>query len=422
MSDANRERIEALRQAVALSPAAAPLRRLLAEALQAGERHEEACDEYRTLLSGPGQVDGDLVRASTEAALACGDLEFAQWCLDRADASGVVEGLSLVRERVKEAMAASNVLRLVPRHANAPPEGERFRSELAPVRLDDIGGLADVKKLVNRLIVLPIRRPDLYSKYGRRSGGGVLLHGPPGCGKTMLARAIAGECQLPFFNVRLEDILDAYMGISERNLHEAFQTAREAAPCVLFFDEFDALAFSRSRHTSSGYRSIVDQLLQEMDAIGADNNGILVLASTNAPWDVDDALKRPGRLDRIIFVPPPDLEARARIFDLNAARTHSQRIDARRLAKLTPLYSGADIREVVERAVDFVIEEALDGGTEPPLTTAHIERAIEGMTPSTLEWLLRARNYVEFANAGDRYKDIEQFLRTKEVRKWKDFG
>ena len=136
------------------------------------------------------------------------------------------------------------------------------------------------------------------------------MYGPPGCGKTMIARATAGEVNARFINVSLNDILDMWMGNSEKNLHAIFEEARNNAPCVLFFDEIDALGASRSDMKQSSGRHLINQFLQELDGIGNNNDGVLVLGATNTPWNVDPAFRRPGRFDRIIFVPPPDQEAR----------------------------------------------------------------------------------------------------------------
>jgi SpoVK/Ycf46/Vps4 family AAA+-type ATPase len=217
-----------------------------------------------------------------------------------------------------------------------------------------------------------------------------------------------------------EEILDPFVGLSERNLHDVFVQARNAAPCVLFLDELDAIGFARRKHTGSAGRPLVDQLLQELDSIGSENEGILVLAATNAPWDVDEAAKRPGRFDRLLFVPPPDQTARERILELNLRGRPTRNIDVGALAKKTRLFSGADLRALVERALDAVIDEALDTGTEPPLDRDHLERALGGMRPSTLEWLATARNYVEFANESGRYDEVSRFLVSREARAWKD--
>jgi SpoVK/Ycf46/Vps4 family AAA+-type ATPase len=233
----------------------------------------------------------------------------------------------------------------------------------------------------------------------------------------MIARATAGECELPFANVRIEHVLDPHFGISEQNLHDAFDTARATAPCVLFLDEIDAIGFARRKHVGSAGRPLVDQLLQELDAIGSDNRDLLVLAATNAPWDVDEALKRPGRFDRMLFVPPPDEQARHRILELLLDGRPTANLELDALACTTPLYSGADLRALVERAVDDVIDEAIKTGTEPPVTMRHLNGALKSMRPSTLEWLATARNYVEFANEGGRYDDVRAYLRSPEGRR-----
>jgi len=206
--------------------------------------------------------------------------------------------------------------------------------------------------------------------------------------------------------------------VSERNLHDAFEAARSHAPCVLFLDELDAIGFARRKRSSSVGQTLVDQLLQELDAIGSDNRSLLVLAATNAPWDVDDALLRPGRLDRRIFVPPPDEPARREILAIYTRGVHAVSLDLGRIAGRTPLFSGADLKALVEQAIDAVIDEALETTTEPPFTTAHLERALNAVRPTTFEWLARAQNYIEFANEDRRYDGIAKFLRSGEAHKY----
>jgi SpoVK/Ycf46/Vps4 family AAA+-type ATPase len=336
-----------------------------------------------------------------------------------AQQAGIVEGVAELRRAIDSSLGLEGVMQIV-RHAGPDGTAIPFEFEAGQTTtFADIGGLDEVKKAIHRMIILPFQRADLYERYRRRAGGGVLFYGPPGCGKTMLARATASECGLPFSNVRIEEIVDPFFGVSERNLHDMFEQARRASPCVLFLDELDALGFARSKHSGSVGRQLVDQLLQELDSIGSENDAMLVVAATNAPWDVDDALKRPGRFDRLLFVPPPDEAARVRILETLLSGRPAEALDIRNLARKTPLFSGADIAALVERAIDAVIDEALETGAERPLRMTHFNTALTTMRPSTLGWLATARNYVEFANEGGRYNEVGSFLVSREAKAWR---
>ncbi len=234
------DRVEGLRSALTAAPENHVLRLLLAEALVDGGKPAEALAEYDQLFVAD-QLDGAGLVAGGRAALAAGRHDRAQAFVDAAGTTGTVNGISELRNEINESLGLQQMVQLVKPGVDedgvAGPE-----LELDPktaVTFADVGGLDDVKKAINRTIILPFQRHDLYEKYKRGAGGGVLLFGPPGCGKTLLARATAGECGLPFSNVRIEEILDPYFGASEANLHDAFVQARRFAPCVMFLDELD---------------------------------------------------------------------------------------------------------------------------------------------------------------------------------------
>ncbi|MFC9688490.1 tetratricopeptide repeat protein [Kribbella sp. NPDC056951] len=409
------ERIDALRKAVDANPDDVLLRLVLAESLVGAENTEEALDQYVVLLDKDGLPEDQLVPVG-ELAAANGRLALLRSLLETARQKGVVEGTGRLQQLVDEMISERSGVKI-----KVGPETEEtpFSADTAKetTTFDQVGGMEEIKRVIHRMVILPLSRPELYEKYGRKSGGGVLLYGPPGCGKTLLARATAGECGLPFINVRIEDVMDPYLGVSERNLHAAFERARANAPCVLFLDELDALAFARHKHGGSEARRLVDVLLQEMDAIGSENDGLLVLAATNAPWDVDEAMLRPGRFDRVIFVPPPDEPARADILSVLVKDVPADGLDLKAIAAQTPMFSGADLRALIERGVDRVIDEALAGGGEPPLAMHHLADVLSTVKPSTLDWLHRVRSYIEFANQSERYDDVASYLKSRDVRR-----
>lgn len=290
---------------------------------------------------------------------------------------------------------------------------ELARREREPERIGfaDIAGLEDLKRTVRLQIIEPFLKPGLFAKFRKRAGGGVLLYGPPGCGKTMIARAVATECRAEFMTVGISDVLNMYIGESERNLAAIFDKARHARPCVLFFDEIDALAYSRSKAQSEHTRQVVNEFLAQLDGFGTDNQEVLILAATNMPWDVDPAMKRPGRFSRQVFVPPPDEAARAHIVELKLRGVPHEGVDGREIAARTRHFSGADIEGVVELAKDYVLEDHLTREVERPIGQADLLRAAEATEATTLDWLRTARNLVKYAGADDSYKDVEAYLR-----------
>ncbi|KAA1420455.1 ATP-binding protein [Mumia zhuanghuii] len=401
MTTPGRSRIDGLRAALEASPDNETLLLLLAEALRADGEGDAALDLYERLLATHALPAHDAL-AVADLALALGRLGVARGCLEVARNGGEVEGLADLELRITTALATSD----------AP-----IAQAAETVRFSDVGGLDHLKKVLHRMIVMPYVRPDLYAKYGRRGGGGVMLYGPPGCGKTLVARAVAGECGLPFVPIRIEDIVSPYFGASETNLAEVFAHARALAPCVVFIDELDALAYKRHRAEGDSARRLTNVLLQAMDGVGSDTTDILVLGASNEPWDVDTALVRPGRFDRHVFITPPDADARAVILRrlLRDVHTDARAID--RVVARTDFFSGADLRAVVERAADRAIDRALDTGDEAPLGAADLDHALTDLRPSTLDWLRRARDHVEFSNADDRWEDVAAYLRSRPIRK-----
>lgn len=283
------------------------------------------------------------------------------------------------------------------------------------VTFADVGGLGDVKKQIERRIILPYQKPSLFERFKKRVGGGILLYGPPGCGKTLLARATAGECNAEFYNVAISDVLDMYIGESERKLHALFERARTKTPAVLFFDELEALAGKRQYAREGTAAKLVSQFLAEMDGFTRNNQGVLILGATNVPWAIDPAFRRPGRFDRVVFIPPPDQAARASILALLLADRPlgdaSAQVLAQKLAAKTSGFSGADLEGLVEMAADLAIERSLAAAREEPIDEASLLEALKSVKPTTLEWLTTARNHARFANEGGQYDDVLDFLR-----------
>ncbi|MDE1165696.1 MAG: ATP-binding protein [Pseudomonas sp.] len=276
---------------------------------------------------------------------------------------------------------------------------------------DDIGGLDELKKTIHKKIILPYQKPGLFQRFRKKVGGGVLLYGPPGCGKTLLARATAGECKATFFNIAISDVLDMYIGESERKLHALFEQARAQAPAVMFFDEVEALGGKRSNTREATSSKLVSQFLSEMDGFTHDNHGVLILAATNVPWSVDSAFRRPGRFDRVLFVPPPDRPAREAMLKMMMAdRPSADDIDFAFLAKNTSGFSGADLSELIETAADEAIEASIAQGAEQPISDKHLKLALKEVRATTLEWLTTARNYARYANEGNQYDEVLAFL------------
>ena len=274
----------------------------------------------------------------------------------------------------------------------------------------NVGGMDALKEDIRMKIIYPMEHAELFRAYDKKIGGGVLLYGPPGCGKTLISKATAGEVKANFISLGLHQILDMWIGNSEKAMHQVFEVARQNAPCVLFFDEVDALAADRKDLRQSAGRTLINQFLAELDGAEGDNDGVLILGATNAPWHIDPAFRRPGRFDRTIFVPPPDEPARVSIIDIMSKKKPISELDAKALAKKTAEFSGADLKAVFDMATEEVLAGAMKTGKVVPITTKDLIKAASRHRPTTKAWFESAKNYALYANQGGHYDDILKHL------------
>ncbi|NEP18899.1 MAG: AAA family ATPase [Leptolyngbya sp. SIO4C1] len=285
--------------------------------------------------------------------------------------------------------------------------------EQPSITFEDVGGMESLKEEIRLKIIYPITHAEMYKAYGKTIGGGILMYGPPGCGKTHLARATAGEIEANFIAVEISDVLDMWLGNSEKNLHEIFEEARQNTPCVLFFDEVDALAAKRSDFRQSTARQLINQFLAELDGVQYSNEGLLILAATNAPWHLDGAFRRPGRFDRMLFVPPPDKAGRATILRLLCQGKPVEDIDFEHVSQKTDKFSGADLKALVDVAIEAKLQAAIKSGIPKPLETRDLVKAAGAVKPSTGEWFMTARNYAIHANQDGIYDEISKYLKLR---------
>jgi AAA+ superfamily predicted ATPase len=297
--------------------------------------------------------------------------------------------------------------------ASAPAEA--YDAERTTLKLADVAGMNQVKQRLEAAFLAPMRNPELRKLYGKSLRGGLLLYGPPGCGKTFIARAVAGELGARFMAVSFADIIDMFVGQSERNIHELFEIARRNAPCVLFLDEVDAIGQKRSQLRNTPMRSAVNQLLLELDDVGGGNEGVFLLAATNHPWDVDSALRRPGRFDRTLLVLPPDNAAREAIFRFHLRDRPVAGVNLGRLAKVTDGYSGADIAHICETASERALLDSINRGEARMIGQPDLEASAAEVKPSLGAWFDTARNVALFANEGGAYDDLADYLKKRRL-------
>lgn len=435
----NDNTINSLREALKHSPDNTPLRLLLADTLLSLNRLEEAEAEYSMLLKltndhkpriGLAQVffrkgSYSACNVVLEEVIENGTNDVQVFTLY---AKALLKENSMARavEMYRKALALDpnsfdeeldSQLRLrgtsEPFDAEEEEESDSRFLQKPDINFADVGGMDSVKKEIELKIIKPLLHPELYKAYGKKIGGGILLYGPPGCGKTFIAKATAGQVNARFISVNLNDILDMWIGNSEKNLNDIFELARRNTPCVLFIDEIDALGASRSDMKHSSGRHLINQFLQELDGIDRTNEGVLIIGATNTPWNLDPAFRRPGRFDRIVFVPPPDVTSRESILKLKLANKPKGAIDFQSIARKAEHYSGADIDAIIDIAIEQKLESAFSDGVPKPLETNDLVNALKKHKPSTQEWFSIAKNFALFANDSGLYDDILAYMKIK---------
>ena len=337
-----------------------------------------------------GYVGADLAALCTEAALQCirEKMDIIDLEDDTIDAE-VLDSMAVSNDHFSTALGVSN-----------PSALRETVVEVPNVSWEDIGGLEGVKRELQEVVQYPVEHPEKFEKFGMSPSKGVLFYGPPGCGKTLLAKAIASECQANFISVKGPELLTMWFGESEANVREIFDKARGSAPCVLFFDELDSIA--NQRGSSSGDAGgaadrVLNQLLTEMDGMNAKKT-VFIIGATNRPDIIDSALLRPGRLDQLIYIPLPDEPSRLSIFKANLRKSPiASDVDMDTLARFTQGFSGADITEICQRACKYAIRESIERDIErekrraanpdgmeedeadpvPEITKAHFEEAMK---------------------------------------------
>lgn len=452
MNDPNATAVEALRQAVKLAPENVDLACHLGSLLLSLNRSDEAVSCYQeSLAANPGNVALQLglaesyrrlgrlshALAITESLIARHKnnaealLLHARILNMQGDSAAAISAYRDAIDQTPE-LADKSFESLIGYTTYSSSESEEQRPirmgweaaedveqefsaefERPSIKFADVGGMNSVKEDIRVKIIYPLQHADMYAAYGKKIGGGILMYGPPGCGKTLLARATAGEVNSTFISVGISDVLDMWIGSSEKNLHGLFEQARRHKPCVLFFDEVDALGASRADMRKTGGRHLINQFLSELDGVSADNDGLLFLAATNAPWHLDSAFRRPGRFDRIVFVPPPDETARAEILQIALSNKPQDAVDTKKVAHKLKDYSGADLAAIVDMAVELKLQEAIKTGLPKPITTNDLLAASKQVKASTGEWFSTARNHALFSNEGGAYDPILEYLGLK---------
>ncbi|MFN4046109.1 MAG: CDC48 family AAA ATPase, partial [Acidilobaceae archaeon] len=347
----------------------------------------------------------DMTKGYTGADLAALAREAAMYALRR-----YLPEIDIEQEKIPAEVLEKMVVKMedfLAAFREITPSGLReIQVEIPEVRWNDIGGLEAVKQELREIVEWPLKYPEIFARVGVKPPKGVLLFGPPGSGKTLLAKAVATEGGANFIAVRGPEVLSKWVGESERAIRETFRKARQYSPAIVFFDEIDAIAYVRGTDIGSSRvgERIVSQLLTEMDGI-AELQGVVVIAATNRPDMLDPALLRPGRFEKIIYVPSPDAKGRLEILLIHTRGVPlAEDVDLEELAKLTEGYTGADLAALVREASMIALRENINN---PIVRWAHIEQALKKIRPSI------TRQMLEFYT---RWMEASRQLRTEERR------
>merc|ERR1719149_145215 len=304
-----------------------------------------------------GFVGADMAALCTEAAMQCirEKMDLIDIDEDTIDAE-VLDSMAVTQDHFKYALGVSN-----------PSSLRETVVEVPNTTWDDIGGLLDVKRELKELVQYPVEHPEKFEKFGMSPSRGVLFYGPPGCGKTLMAKAVANECQANFISVKGPELLTMWFGESEANVRDIFEKARGSAPCVLFFDELDSIAGQRGGSSGDGGGAadrVINQILTEIDGVGAKKN-VFIIGATNRPDIIDTALMRPGRLDQLIYIPMPDYESRLGILRATLRKSPiSKDVDLQYMASQSDKYTGADLTEICQSACKMAIRENIERDIE----------------------------------------------------------
>lgn len=400
--------LELIRDAVAADPADVSLRISLVELLL--ERSPQAALAEVDTLAELGTNAQTILVLRARASAAVDRL--------RGGVAGAAPVAAARSEETAPPPAPTPTPAAVPQTGDDGDDAPVWDVERPSVSLADVAGLQEVKQHLQASFLAPMRNPEMARMFGKAPRGSLLMYGPPGCGKTYIARAIAGELGAGLVHATLADIMGQYFGQSEKAIHALFETARAARPCVIFIDEFDAIGGRRtsgSSAASQSLRMVTSQLLEEFDGVDASNDGIYVLAATNRPWDIDPALRRPGRLDRTVLILPPDEPAREAIIRVGLRDKPAADVDAAELAQRTEQFSGADLTFVVDSAVEQAFMDSLGTGVPRMITTYDLELAASRVTPSTRSWFEQIKPVLEYGIDDGTFAQLRSYLKRHRI-------